>query len=98
MLFCSALTAGNTNSVLFLSTTVGSLDTGIASGLGKNVAYAISRAYIFPLWSGYTVDIATPAIWATMTASDFGSFRALFLGDPNCITGSTPIAYVPACL
>ena len=33
---------------------------------------------------GFTVVVATAAQWGVMTASDFGSYRALILGDREC--------------
>lgn len=33
---------------------------------------------------GLTVVVVTPAQWATMTQSDYASYRAIILGDPTC--------------
>lgn len=35
---------------------------------------------------GYAVEVVTDAQWAAKSAADFGSYRALVLGDPTCRT------------
>jgi hypothetical protein len=41
---------------------------------------------------GCAVTVVDPATWATMTASQFASYTALILGDPQCTTGPGPVA------
>jgi cysteine-rich repeat protein len=76
----SELAAGDDHTVLILATTV-------AGGLGSREAVLASAA-------GYSVEIATPAQWAAKTASDFASYRAIVLGDPNCGSVSAVAAAV----
>jgi hypothetical protein len=65
-----AAQAGGAGQVLVLSTTVSG---GINS---REAQYAQSL--------GLTVDLVDPAQWGALTAGDFGSYRAIILGDPNC--------------
>src|SRR5688572_23845656 len=65
-----AIPAANDHTVLILSTSV----TGGTSSQEANRA-----AFL-----GLSVEIVTPTQWATMTTSDFASYRAIVLGDPNC--------------
>jgi cysteine-rich repeat protein len=71
----STLGAANDHTVLILSTTV-------INGLN-------SREAIYAAMAGYTVEIATPTSWAAKTASDFATYRALILGDPDAGIAST---------
>jgi hypothetical protein len=41
---------------------------------------------------GFSVDIVTPAQWSTFTSADFARYRAIILGDPSCVVGTSPIA------
>ena len=41
---------------------------------------------------GFSVDVVTPTQWATLSAADFASYRAIVLGDPTCAVGESPIA------
>ena len=53
--------------------------------LGESVSGgAASREAQAATALGYAVEIATDAQWAAKTAADFGSYRALVLGDPTC--------------
>ncbi|MFZ5654801.1 MAG: IPTL-CTERM sorting domain-containing protein [Pseudomonadota bacterium] len=45
---------------------------------------------------GFTAVVETPANWATYTQADFESFRAIILGDPTCVVGTSPIAAAEA--
>ncbi|MEK7510184.1 MAG: calcium-binding protein [Patescibacteria group bacterium] len=45
---------------------------------------------------GLTSDVRTPAQWADMTAADFASYKAIVLGDPNCVVGPGPLAAAEA--
>ncbi|MDQ3929513.1 MAG: hypothetical protein M3328_10250, partial [Chloroflexota bacterium] len=69
-----------TPSVLILSSTV----SGGASSVEAQAATAL----------GFTVDVVTPAQWATKTQADFASYRALILGDATCTDVSAVTAAV----
>lgn len=62
--------AGDSSTVLILNTTV----TGNYS----------SREAIHATSAGYTVELVSPAQWATKSAADFASYRAIILGDATC--------------
>lgn len=61
---------GDANTVLILGSTV----TGGASS--REATYLASK--------GFTVEVADDATWAAKTADEFGSYRAIILGDPTC--------------
>jgi Bacterial Ig-like domain (group 1) len=42
--------------------------------------------------AGEGVDVATPAQWEALTASQFAEYDAVILGDPNCTLGTEPLA------
>lgn len=66
----AALAAPGDDRVLILSTSV----TGGAS----------SREAQAAIGQGLGVDVVTPGEWASLTAEDFGAYRAIILGDPAC--------------
>jgi len=66
----AAVPVGNDNTVLILDSTV----TG---GAG-------SREALAAIGLGLTVTVVDDTTWAGMTASDFGSYRAIILGDATC--------------
>lgn len=41
---------------------------------------------------GLTVDVVSAATWSSMTTAQFASYRAIVLGDPNCIRNASPLA------
>jgi hypothetical protein len=41
---------------------------------------------------GFTVDVVSPEQWSTLTAADFARYRAIILGDPECVVDESPIA------
>jgi len=41
---------------------------------------------------GLSVDVVTPAQWASMTTAQFAAYKAIVLGDPQCVGGTVPIA------
>ena len=43
---------------------------------------------------GFTVVLVSDAEWATYSESDFASFRAIIIGDPNCVGGTAYLAPV----
>jgi|CXWL01.1.fsa_nt_gi hypothetical protein len=45
---------------------------------------------------GLTVDVVSPTQWGTMTTADFAAYKAIVLGDPNCLTGTDSIAAAEA--
>lgn len=77
----SAEAAPNDNAVLILSTSV--------------VGGAASEEAIYAMSLGFTVDVVDPGTWAGMSVADFGSYRAIILGDPSCGYGN-PSAYIGA--
>lgn len=58
------------NRVLILAPTV-------VSGLSSQEAASAARL-------GFTIEVVTPTQWAAKTAADFGTYRAIILGDPSC--------------
>ena len=58
-----------------------------------------SIEYLALLGLGYTagdIDIVSNATWAGMTASAFGSYKAIILGDPLCSSGTGAVATLTA--
>jgi hypothetical protein len=45
---------------------------------------------------GFSVDIVSPAQWATLSAADFARYRAIILGDPTCRADTAGIAAAEA--
>jgi hypothetical protein len=41
---------------------------------------------------GFTPVVEPPTNWASYSTSDFASFRAIILGDPSCVTGTSSVA------
>jgi uncharacterized repeat protein (TIGR01451 family) len=74
--------APNDHTVLILGSTV----SGGAGSLEATQATA----------QGFTVEIATDPVWAAKTQAEFGTYRALILGDPDCIVGTAPITAAEA--
>ena len=74
--------APNDHTVLILGSTV----SGGAASLEATQATA----------QGFTVEVATDAVWAAKTQAEFGTYRALILGDPDCTVGTAPIAAAEA--
>lgn len=72
----AATGAANATTVLILSTTV--------------VGGASSQEALAAIAAGMSVEMATPAQWALKTAADFATYRALILGDPNCVGYDPP--------
>lgn len=73
----AAVPAGNDNTVLILGSTV----TGGAT----------SREALAAIGLGLAVTVVDDTTWAAMTAADFGSYRAIILGDPTC--SGTPATF-----
>jgi cysteine-rich repeat protein len=65
-----SLAAPDTNSVLILDSTV---TGGAASPEAKQASDL-----------GFTPVVVSETMWAAMSAADFGSYRAIILGDPGC--------------
>lgn len=78
----NAAPAPDANSVLILDGTV----TGGAASLEAMAASA----------AGHTVVVVSDATWSAMSAADFASYRALVLGDPTCVYGTSPVAAADA--
>jgi hypothetical protein len=58
------------------------LDTSVAGGSSSTEAtYAASL--------GFDVDVVDAVTWAGLSAADFGAYRAIILGDPQCGYGET---------
>lgn len=70
--------APDANSVLILDTTV----TGGATSVEATQAALL----------GLTPVVVDAATWGAMSTADFATYRALILGDPNCVTGTGPLA------
>jgi hypothetical protein len=47
---------------------------------------------------GLTVDVVTPAQWASMTTAQFAAYKAIILGDPTCQVGGTANPFTAAAL
>ena len=77
-----ALPAPDANSVLILGPTV----TG---GAGSNEAVKAAAL-------GFTVVVVDAATWAATTGPEFATYRAIILGDPTCVLGTTPISAAEA--
>jgi cysteine-rich repeat protein len=77
MFIGAALAAPSSNQVLILSST-------ISSGLGGEAGGSYESAAVLAL--GLVPTVVTPTQWANMTAAQFGSYRAIVLGDPDCTT------------
>lgn len=45
---------------------------------------------------GLTPVIIDGATWDSMTTAQFASYRAIILGDPDCVVGTTPVAAAEA--
>mgnify|MGYP001558414324 CR=1 FL=1 len=73
-----AAPAPDANSVLILDSTV----TG----------GPLSREAMAAAAEGHTVVVVSDATWSAMSAADFASYRALILGDPTCVYGTSPLA------
>ena len=73
-----AAVPGNDSTVLILDSTV----SGPGS-LEETAAVAL----------GFTVEVVNAATWSAMTASDFGSYRAIILGDPTCVGPGAPATF-----
>ncbi len=58
-------------------TTVLILDSTVSGGAASREATAATGL-------GLTVEVVSDATWAGMTAADFGSYRAIILGDATC--------------
>jgi cysteine-rich repeat protein len=69
-LYPFSLAAPNANSVLILDSTV---TGGVASPEAKQASDL-----------GLTPVVVSETMWAAMSAADFGSYRAIVLGDPGC--------------
>lgn len=76
-----AATAHN-GTVLILDSTV----EGGANSLEADTATAL----------GYDVDIVDDATWGAMSTADFASYRAIILGDPECVSNPSPVAAAEA--
>lgn len=77
--------------VLILSTTV----TGGTSSLEASLAGSgtVSAGPLGTLTGlGFTVDVVSPATWASMTTAQFASYQAIILGDPTCSTSPSSAA------
>jgi len=70
----SALASPSTNKVLILQTTI---SEGIAIPGGSYESAAVLAAGLIP-------DVVSSTTWSTMTAAQFGSYRAIILGDASC--------------
>lgn len=73
-----AIPAPDATSVLILDTTV----TGGAASVEAAQATAL----------GLTPVVVDAATWAATTTAEFATYRALILGDPNCVVGAGPLA------
>lgn len=73
-----AIPAPDASSVLILDTTV----TGGAASVEAAQATLL----------GLTPVVVDAATWAATTGPEFATYRALILGDPNCVTGTAPLA------
>jgi hypothetical protein len=58
----------------------------ILSGTNGGGAYSTAAAA-----AGHTVVLATDAQWSARTTAEFATFKALILGDPDCVTGTAPV-------
>lgn len=74
--------ATNDHTVLILGSTV----TGGASSREALAAIAV----------GMDVEVVSGPQWGAKSAADFATYRALILGDPTCVGGTTPIAAAEA--
>ena len=74
--------APNDHSVLILATSV-------SGGLSSIEAIEAAAA-------GFTVEVATAAIWGAKTGAEFATYRALILGDATC--GGTNTSFVTAAI
>src|SRR6266446_2250118 len=70
--------AAGASKVLILSTTV----TNGTNSLEAQAAQAL----------GLSVTVVDPSTWASMTSADFASYKAIVLGDPTCVSDTSPIA------
>lgn len=80
-----ALGAANDHTVLILSTSVVP-DTSAGGDPTKSVEQEAAEAL------GYTVEVASPTVWAGKSAADFASYRAIVLGEPNCAVDPASVA------
>jgi hypothetical protein len=69
--------APNPNSVLILDSTV----TGGASSIEAQKVIAL----------GKTPVVVNDLTWSGMSTAEFASYRAIILGDPTCVYGTTPL-------
>ncbi len=60
------------------------LDTTVVGGMSS---YEVQQAQSL----GLTVVLVNSATWSGMTASDFASYKAIILGDPQCGTSASAI-------
>ena len=61
------------------------LDPTVTGGAGS--VEAVQAAAL-----GFTVDVVSAATWSGMTTAQFAAYKAIVLGDPTCVTGTSPIA------
>jgi hypothetical protein len=67
------------------------LDSSVTGGMSSLEALTVVNDL------GLTVDLVSDATWASMTAADFASYRAIVVGDPTCGFVS-PVVSANACL
>lgn len=79
--------------VLILSTTVSGGTSSLEAQLaGSGTVSAGELGTLTGL--GFTVDVVSPATWASMTTAQFASYQAIVLGDPTCSTLSSAAAAI----
>ena len=79
--------AHDSKSVLILDSTV----TGGATSLEAVRAALIPADPADPTGEKLTVEVTDATGWGARTTSDFSTYRAVILGDPNCSVNTSPI-------
>lgn len=74
--------ASNSNTVVIL----GSAVSGGISSLEATKATAL----------GFSVEVVDDAAWAAKSTADFATYKAIILGDPNCVTNTGPVSAAEA--
>ena len=81
----SGFGVADNNTVLMLAPTL--TDNGNAVGNLCNSLEAVQANAL-----GFNVEIDDAAAWGAKSTAQFATYRAMVLGDPNCVSGTAPIA------
>jgi hypothetical protein len=81
-----ATQAPDNNTVLMLASTL----TDSAGNAGGDLCTSVEAVQANAL--GFNVEIDDAAAWGAKSTANFATYRAIVLGDPDCVSGNAPIA------